>query len=172
MKIHVPGIPEEGVELDEEVSVESEVLREPAQVRLKLMVQRSGGEVYVSGLIAADIVLGCSRCLGDFSKDISVPVEVVYRPAGECGPEGRGELLTGELDTGYYDGDELDIAELAREQVLLDVSMKPLCSDSCKGICLKCGKDLNEEGPCGCVADTGDPRWGALKKLLPEGGSD
>lgn len=171
MKIYVPDIPEDGIELDDNEVVESDGLREPAQVKLTLRVRRTGEDIYVSGLMEASLVLGCSRCLGSFSKDMSAPVEVVYRPAEECGQAESGELAPEELVTGYYSDGELDIGELAREQMILNVSMKPLCSDACRGICLKCGSDLNKE-PCGCKDVGADSRWTALKKLLPEGGVD
>jgi len=45
--------------------------------------------------------------------------------------------------------------------------MKPLCSEGCKGLCPRCGRNLNR-GKCGCGAGGVDPRWSGLKKLLGE----
>ncbi|MBI5187527.1 MAG: DUF177 domain-containing protein, partial [Nitrospirae bacterium] len=70
-----------------------------------------------------------------------------------------------ELDMGFYSGEELELLDLIKEQVMLNLPMKPLCSDSCKGICPQCGTDLNE-GNCGCSREDIDPRLEVLKRLL------
>jgi uncharacterized protein len=66
-----------------------------------------------------------------------------------------------------YKGKEIDLAGAIREQILLSVPPSPLCSEDCKGLCPKCGKDLNE-GECGCDRTVLDPRWGALKGIQLE----
>jgi len=89
----------------------------------------------------------------------------VFVPAdAEEDKEGH-ELASDELNTGFYRDGEIDLEEISGEQVLLNVSMKPLCSDSCKGICPHCGKDLNE-GPCQCAPEKGDARMQDLKKYF------
>lgn len=61
--------------------------------------------------------------------------------------------------------ERLDLDELLREDILLDLPSKFLCSEDCKGLCPRCGKDLNE-GPCGCEPKEVDPRLAVLKNLL------
>ena len=61
--------------------------------------------------------------------------------------------------------EQLDLDELLREDILLDLPTKYLCRDDCKGLCPKCGKDLNE-GDCGCDRREIDPRLEILKSLL------
>jgi uncharacterized protein len=61
--------------------------------------------------------------------------------------------------------DELDLDELVREDILLELPTKFLCRENCKGLCPVCGKNLNE-GPCGCDTHPADPRMEVLKKLL------
>jgi uncharacterized protein len=78
--------------------------------------------------------------------------------------EDEQELAQEELDLSYYDNDEIDIQALIKEQVLLSVPMKPVCSENCKGICVTCGKDLNA-GLCECKEDGHDPRLAPLQKL-------
>jgi uncharacterized protein len=65
----------------------------------------------------------------------------------------------------FYSGEELNLLDLLTEQIELNLPMKPLCSDLCKGICLRCGADLNA-GNCSCTVKDIDPRFEALKKLL------
>ena len=59
----------------------------------------------------------------------------------------------------------LDLTEALREQILLALPMQPLCRADCQGLCVQCGKNLNE-GTCDCVQDTIDPRLVKLKELL------
>ena len=59
----------------------------------------------------------------------------------------------------------LDLDELLRSDILLELPYKYLCSEDCKGLCVSCGKNLNE-GPCGCNLHQVDPRLEVLKKLI------
>ena len=58
----------------------------------------------------------------------------------------------------------LDVDELIRSDIILNLPVKYLCNEDCRGICPKCGKDLNE-GPCDCQPEA-DPRLAVLKQLL------
>ena len=60
---------------------------------------------------------------------------------------------------------KLDVDEFVYSEVILDLPSKHLCSDSCKGICFKCGKNLNE-GECSCSTKEVDPRLAKLMELL------
>ena len=67
-------------------------------------------------------------------------------------------------------GDQIDLARMIRENILLDAPIAPLCRPDCAGLCPTCGIDLNT-GACDCVSATIDPRWDALsqlKTILPE----
>ena len=61
----------------------------------------------------------------------------------------------------------IDVSEMLIEQILLDFPYRHLCKEDCKGLCPKCGKDLNE-GSCGCPTDDPDPRFDVLRKLLED----
>lgn len=167
MKIVIADIPEEGIEVDfhENVSIDSENPAAPVSVRLS--VTKTDSEVGIAGTVRAEIGLFCSRCLNGFRRSMELPVDVVYHPAGEPGRE-QHELHDDEMDMGFYQGDEIDLQELVREQILLNMQMKPLCDEQCRGICPACGADLNA-GPCGCQQKKVDPRFSVLKQLLPEG---
>jgi uncharacterized protein len=60
--------------------------------------------------------------------------------------------------------DKIDLSEDVRDYALLALPMKKLCSENCKGLCPKCGKNLND-GPCECRDEKIDPRWEPLQKL-------
>ncbi len=63
------------------------------------------------------------------------------------------------------EGDSLDLDELLRTDILLEIPSKFLCREDCKGLCPSCGKNLNN-GPCGCNLHQVDPRLEALRKLI------
>jgi len=107
--------------------------------------------------------LECSRCLAPYpfrgDEDFSL---VLYKRKPDDG--GERELEKGDLDAYFYDEPALPVAPIVEERIQMAVPMKPLCKEDCLGLCVHCGKDLNQ-GPCGCREETIDPRWEALAKL-------
>ena len=98
----------------------------------------------------------CDRCLKECTADLEYRFEHTLERA-----------LHNEDSEGFIivpDG-MLDIGSLAKEDVILELPSKLLCSPDCKGLCSICGKNLNEE-ECGCVDDVTDPRLAVLKDLL------
>ena len=168
MKILISDIPDEGIELeiDETVDIGEIMLRAP--VKEVLSVKKIGNEVFVEGNMAAAAEFECSRCLKKYSAGIKFDVHAAYHPLNELGGEGTHEIKEDELDIGFYSNNELDILDVAREQLLLNMPIKLLCDDACKGICPKCGKDLNL-GACNCSAEVVDPRFEVLKKFFSKG---
>jgi uncharacterized protein len=68
-------------------------------------------------------------------------------------------------------GDQLDLRDVVRELILLDVPTTPLCRPDCAGLCPTCGANLND-APCGCAAPPADPRWAALAAFRDPGDVD
>jgi DUF177 domain-containing protein len=165
MKILIPDIPKEGidVEIQETLTSDSAVFT----VHGRLRVQKAASEVMVEGNLKAEVELQCSRCLKKFRGDMSIPVDVVYHPVDELKGDDHHEIASEDLDLDFYIGDELDIDRLLKEQVALNIPMKPLCNDFCKGLCPNCGTDLNED-TCSCSLKITDSRFQELKKLLNE----
>lgn len=167
MKILLSDIPDEGLDLEFREDLDLAHLRSLSPVKAKLRLEKVGPEVLVKGEVGSRVELQCSRCLKNFPKDIAANLNVMYRPLEELEGEDKHEVKEDELDIGFYRNDELDLQELMTEQVILSVPMKPLCSESCRGICPKCGADLNVS-ECGCEAKEPDPRLAVLKKLLDD----
>jgi len=92
-------------------------------------------------------------------------MDLAYSPLEGLLEEERQELQAGDMETGFYREGELDLGEIVREQLLLNIPMRPLCGESCKGLCPHCGANLNET-TCGCEQKSIDPRMKALEKLL------
>ena len=165
MVIKVSEISEEGLELDFEIKLEGMDARASASLTL----QRAGFVVYVSGNVTARIPLECGRCLGAFEADISIPLDIALAAEDDTEDGGEEEVeLSADNLTRQFLGDEIDLGHMVEEQVMLNLPMKPLCSEDCKGLCPSCGADLNNV-ECGCQRESVDPRLQVLKKLLNKG---
>lgn len=165
MKILISEITDEGLDLkiDEQIDTGAVKLTSPAVGTLS--VRKVGSELVVEGDIKLSALFECSRCLNEYNAEIAVPVNVIYQPVSEYRVEGKHEVREDELDTGFYAGDEFDVLEMVKEQVLLNIPMKSLCSETCRGLCQVCGKDLNVSA-CSCSIEKIDPRLEKLKQLL------
>ncbi len=166
MKITVSEIPDEGLDLDISETLEVADAQIVGPAKAQLAIRRTAGEVLITGSVNVSLDLECSRCLKQFRGEMRLPVDAVYHPAAEMGEE-RHELRDDEMDTDFYRDDEIDVNELLVEQVMLNLDMKPLCSERCRGLCPVCGRDLNTE-TCDCRTDEGDPRLAVLKTLLKD----
>jgi len=121
-------------------------------------------DIRLRGRLSADFELQCARCLEPVQQAIARDFELLYRPLGA--DAGRDELSVtdAEAEIGYYQGDGVLLEDVLREQVLLALPLKVTCREDCKGLCLHCGKNLNEE-QCSCAVPMEDPRWAALKEV-------
>jgi DUF177 domain-containing protein len=116
------------------------------------------------GGVKTVLELACSRCLEAFRQDVDAHFDLRYQPHAANTGEGEREVEEDDLSTAFYDDDEIDLAQLMREQFFLSLPMKPLCREDCKGLCAICGTNLNR-GTCTCKRDWDDPRMAALNKL-------
>jgi uncharacterized protein len=132
--------------------------------------------VFARGQLGGWVEVACSRCVGPVRVEIDEPLAVTFMPAGrlpdaEPAEEAEAEeeepkVDADDIDLFPYHGEEIDLAPLLREQVILAVPFAPLCSESCRGLCPVCGIDRNT-GSCTCDPTPADPRWSALKNLKP-----
>ena len=90
--------------------------------------------------------------------------DLLYRPIGIESGSDEHSITTSETEIGYYQGDGLELEDVLREQVLLSLPPRVLCSPDCKGLCPHCGQDLNSAS-CSCTQSSPDPRWSALSEL-------
>ncbi|HEY3359546.1 MAG TPA: DUF177 domain-containing protein [Polyangia bacterium] len=127
---------------------------------VELNLSRHGAEdVLARGVVHTRVTVPCARCVEPAAVAIDADFAATFVPRGEARAEGAED----EPDVQTYTGEEIDVADLLREQILLGIPISTLCQPDCKGLCPQCGKDLNQ-GPCGCSAPA-DPRWAALAKL-------
>jgi len=128
------------------------------------------GLVAVTGVLEGTIIRECVRCLKKYEDPLAFSVRAAFIPEPKPAPrhpkridprKTRAEITEAEPeeepdDQYHYQGNQLDLAPMLREHVILSSPMQPLCSDDCLGLCAQCGKNLNE-GPCQCAAEPPTP---------------
>jgi len=133
----------------EELGLDPSAWEDP--VRGRLTVEKSGEQVNVRGELDAVALMECVRCLEPARLELHVPFERFAERSG-----GRRAAQEAELERDdymlFHDGRRLDLREEAREALLLEIPMVPTCRPDCRGLCPRCGADLNQ-GPCGCTPD-------------------
>jgi uncharacterized protein len=120
------------------------------------------GQVLVTGPLEVPVLRECRRCLAPVHLTLRPEVALVWTEPGDVGAEtgDDGEEIR-VLEPG---AGEIDLGDAIREELILVAPTYVLCREDCKGLCARCGADLNL-GPCGCVDDERDPRWDALRGL-------
>ncbi|MBQ4381934.1 MAG: DUF177 domain-containing protein [Oscillospiraceae bacterium] len=119
-------------------------------------VENHAGTFTVTGELDSQMACTCGRCLKHFVKPLHIPVRVYL--AEELQDEDSEDIYL--LSEGRF----CDLDEIGMEALVLNMEQRQLCSEDCKGLCPKCGKNLND-GPCNCGEDR-DPRLAVLWQLL------
>ncbi len=120
-------------------------------------VRNTAGVLVMTGSIKTTIHGTCDRCATEFHRDIEFPIDVVLVT----------ELQNEENEDEWVfplEGDSADLDDIVRTVFVLNLDSKLLCNEDCRGLCHRCGKNLND-GPCNCQKEL-DPRFAALKQLL------
>jgi DUF177 domain-containing protein len=136
-----------------------------APVHLAFDIFKDGSQFHLVGRVESTLTLTCGRCLEEMALPVDLPFDLLYLPHHENVGEGEVEVEDDDLTTAYYRDDQIDLGQLIVEQFLLALPMKPLCRESCRGLCPECGTNLNT-ATCSCVHAWTDPRLEILKPLV------
>ena len=134
-------------------------------IEYELTVTKSGNTVWVRGPVRATLSTVCDRCLEEFSFSVESDMDIELVPRTEATAAQEVELKPEEMDLYYFEGEEIDLDPYVFEEVMLNIPIKALCSESCKGMCATCGKNLNF-GECGCEKPDTSVLAGKLKPFL------
>jgi len=168
MKVRFSEIPEEGLrfEINDESWFPDRELRRTGPVRSVVVLKRNGlDRVLLAGEIQATVAFDCDRCVENFSRELdsSFTLDLEYAPVNVLEP-GEHECSPSEMDVIYLQEPVIDVFEILSQQIFLMISEKHLCSESCKGLCFKCGINLNLE-TCDCKKELKPSPFAILKKL-------
>ena len=127
-------------------------------IKGKIGVSTTEDGVVVEGELTALTGLICSRCLEDFWQPVKMSFADIYASHPQEGNDGVGEQPL------PSDG-SLDLTPLLRDYASLDIPIRPVCREDCKGLCQSCGGNLNDKD-CGHRRVDIDPRMQGLRELL------
>lgn len=131
----------------------------PVDVDLEARATASG-QVVVTGRFVGPFTRECRRCLDPVDATVEEELELLWSVPDELSEDAEDEAVR-TLGVGT---NELDLGPAIREEVALSAPLYVLCSEDCRGLCPRCGTNLNES-ECDCVLEEPDPRWEALRAL-------
>lgn len=131
----------------------------------------TGSIILVRGFFKTRIELECSRCLTNFEMDIDMPLEedlpISKEIAGDFINEDSKAELPEEEKEPVFEHNIFNLTEVIRQSIIASLPISTICKEECKGICVSCGKNLNE-CDCNCQPEDADSPFSVLKKLLEE----
>jgi uncharacterized protein len=130
----------------------------PVDVRLRASYAGSG-EVVARGRVKGTLADQCRRCLEPVRRSFDEEVTLVFSADATEEDSGEGDAYAFDPSRG-----ELDLSEAVRAEVILAVNPYVVCDPECRGLCPRCGANLNE-GACACTVEEADPRWATLRAL-------
>jgi uncharacterized protein len=140
----------------------------PVTGRADLIVEHRGhrekvADIRLRAAYEGSFDLLCARCVEPVSTPLKGNFDLIFRPQAADAEAGERSITPDETEIGYYEDSGLSLEDVVREQVLLSLPSRTLCKEDCKGLCPRCGQNLNLE-PCKCIP-TADPKWSALAGL-------
>lgn len=128
---------------------------------VKIKLQKMVHQIFIDVSLCVNARFECDRCAADYETVLKNSFRMVYALGSSRSgdDEDSGDFIFLPAET-----DKINIASEIHDFALLSIPMKKLCSEDCKGLCPKCGKNLNE-GLCSCNNLPEDDRWLPLKEL-------
>jgi uncharacterized protein len=141
-------------------------IRQTGPLDWAVSAERAGTEIRITGTLDTTLEIMCSRCLEPARIRVSKPFDLFFRERDELMFDEDQEIELHEQDTrtAFFTGKKLAIGDILREQILLALPMKALCTIDCKGLCPTCGTNLNS-GSCGCPKEEFSPHMDSLLEI-------
>jgi len=125
---------------------------------------KAGDKYILEGRLQGMVQIACDRCLEPFHHDLKVRFRSILAPISLDYAEADKELIEKDLDIDIIQADVIDLAEIVKEQIYLNLPLKKICRSDCQGLCPRCGTNLNLE-KCSCPPDQGHPGFQKLSSL-------
>ena len=148
----------------EAIDLELDNARIMSPVRVMAKLVKTGGVLSITGTLFGTTEIDCDRCLEPVERPIDIELDLEFVPDEQLADAANLELHLVDMKRDAISGSEFNLADIAREQILLDLPQQFFCKDDCRGLCEKCGTNLNLKD-CDCEDDEIDPRWAALQNL-------
>lgn len=138
--------------------------RIPHALAVSVRYYRAGVDIFFQGAVKTTVEGTCARCAETYVFGLDAPMTVVLTPRS-ADPATTAELSAEDLSFGFYEGKEVDLTPLVYEHALLALPTRPLCRDECRGLCPRCGVNLNDVA-CECTPAAFAPRLAGLDVLV------
>lgn len=148
----------------EEIDLDSEEATLKNVVNINGNLKKGIAQTDVEGRISTHIEVECSRCLTSTQSSLEIHFEVVFVSPENYTEAKEAELGVDDLEVSIIEDERIDLTEIVREQILLNLPTQIFCKEDCQGLCPKCGANRNLID-CMCEENEIDPRWKALKDL-------
>ena len=135
--------------------------RQTTPLKLDATAELLGAEIRIRGHLATRLETSCDRCLAAVAIPVNSDFDLFYRPMKSIAKEEEIEIPTEELEIGFYEGDGIELADVATEQVILSVPMKVVCGTDCRGLCPVCRVNRNL-ARCDCAPPQQDSPFASL----------
>ncbi len=149
----------------EEIDLDGEDAKLKRAARVAGKAVKHIAQTDVEGTISAELEIECTRCLQPIDREFEIPFKAAFVTPENYTQAKEAELNAEDLDVSIIEGNEIDLTELVREQILLNLPEQVFCKEDCKGLCEKCGANRNLIN-CKCEETEIDPRWKGLKDLF------
>jgi uncharacterized protein len=118
-------------------------------ISTKIDVYKAGERFVLEGEMTGSVKVVCDRCLNFFEKEVKADFKLFFTPPARYDTKAEIELLEEDLETGFFNGEVINLDDIFREQLYLTLPIKSLCREECRGLCPGCGVDLNMQN-CQC----------------------
>ncbi len=161
MRIKISGLENGMYDYDFEADIEKIDLTEPlfGKYNTNVVLNKFDDQIILEASTTAGANFICDRCGTAFKQTVKSKYKMIYLLRSIEGAEEEINITYLSPDTHM-----IDILKDVRDYMILSTPMKRLCKEDCKGLCAKCGADLNEK-QCDCNDDEIDDRWKVLSEL-------
>lgn len=132
-----------------DLALDPDHIRLAGSVVLRAVAYRAGDHIDVQGTVSAPVELVCDRCLAPIQRNLQAGVRVFAERREHRDRRPLEEVREDDLGIVYHDGRFVDLTDDVRQVLLVELPWRSVCRDDCRGLCPRCGADLNE-GPCRC----------------------
>ena len=140
---------------NEDILKDSEDIKISSPIKLLGTLSNLNAVISLDGNLTCEVNLLCSRCLEDFKYLIDIEIHEKFTSNQEVEDD----------DINFFEGDSIDLTNIIENNIVMALPVKKLCREECKGLCHKCGANLNHS-ECKCGNDNVDPRMAKLKELF------
>src|ERR1700682_3700652 len=153
-KSYVPGT----------IDYHSSEIRQTDPMEVTATAELIEGQIRIEGSLETKVELVCARCLEPVTEEVHRDFDLMYAPVPKNEKPKEDRLRDDDTEIGFFVGNGLFLADVLKEQVLLELPVKVICQSECRGLCANCGANLNHE-ECRCETHALDRRLAPLARL-------